>query len=222
MFSPGAHGKITIVSSSFYSSWFPVAYLHIAQQKLPKLLGAQAQKLRQLSLLTLSTTPESLTYTHLQEALSLDSIRALEDLVISTIYAGLITAKLDTVAQRVDVSSVAPLRDPRPGSVPHMISVLNTWDDRCVSVLQDLEAQMRDVRQKALRQRQREEADKTAYNKLLEEKDSKGKGGGKRGVGEETEEMEVDENHAGLRSRGAKRGGGGVFKGLGKRLGGGG
>lgn len=192
----------------------------VAKPGLPKLSDIQAQKLRQLSLLTLSTTPNLLTYSHLQEALSLDSTRALEDLVISTIYAGLITAKLDTVAQRVDVSSVAPLRDLRPGSVPELISVLQGWDIRCLNVLQELEGQMREVRSKALRERQREEANEKATTKLLEEKDSKGKSGGKRAVGEEADEMEIDENNAGLRTRNAKRGGAGMFKGFSKRLGG--
>ncbi|KAK4690583.1 COP9 signalosome complex subunit 7, partial [Lecanoromycetidae sp. Uapishka_2] len=87
---------------------------------LPKFSEPQQLKLRQLSLLTLATTPSNLTYVHLQDALDLPTTRALEDLVISTIYAGLLNAKLDTLSQRVDVSSVAPLRDLKPGSIPQM------------------------------------------------------------------------------------------------------
>ena len=193
-----------------------------ATPNLPELSDAQSQKLRQLSLVTLSATPHLLTYKHLQDALSIPSARALEDLVISAIYAGLITAKLDTLAQRVDVSSVAPLRDPEPGSVPHMITVLADWDKRCVGVLEELEGQVRDVRRKALKDRRREEANERATAKLLEDKENaRGKGGAKRGVGDEPDEMDIDDNGAGVRTRNAKRGGG-VLKGIGRRLGGGG
>ncbi|KAL8814617.1 MAG: hypothetical protein Q9223_006170, partial [Gallowayella weberi] len=111
---------------------------------LPPLSEAQAHKLRQLSLLSLSTSPSTLTYTHLLTALSLPSIRALEDLVISTIYAGLIVATLNTQSQRVDVSSVSPLRDLHPSRISQLITTLDTWNGRCVSVLDDLENQIKD------------------------------------------------------------------------------
>ena len=203
------------------SLWHVVCLEGIANPELPKLSDPQAQKLRQLSLLSLSKTPHFLTYQHLQERLCLSSIRALEDLIISTIYAGLITAKLDTLAQRVDISSVTPLRDLKPGSIPQMISVLGDWDKRCVTVLQELEGQVQEVRRSALRDRRREEANEKATTKLMEDKENKGKGGGKRGVGEEHEEMEIDESiTGGLRTRNAKRGG--LFKGFGRRTGGGG
>ncbi|KAL9124235.1 MAG: hypothetical protein Q9217_006416 [Psora testacea] len=193
-----------------------------ATPNLPTLSDTQALKLRQLSLLSLSTTPHLLTYHHLQDALSLPSARALEDLVISTIYAGLLTAKLDTLAQRVDVSSVAPLRDLKPGSIPQMVSVLEDWDSRCVEVLAELETHMREVRKSAMKERRREEANEKAVAKAMENKEKgNGKIVGKRGVGEEGDEMEIDEGGAGTRTRNAKRGGG-MLKGLGKRLGGGG
>ena len=160
-----------------------------------------------------------LTYHHLQEALALPSVRALEDLVISTIYVGLISAKLDPLAQRVDVSSVAPLRDLRPGKIPQMISVLDEWDARCANVLAELEGQVREIRRTALRERRREEANEKAVAKLMEGKENgKGKVVGKRGVGEENEEMDIDEGGT-QRTRNAKRGG--MFKSFGKRLGGG-
>ncbi|KAL9138706.1 MAG: hypothetical protein Q9175_000061 [Cornicularia normoerica] len=186
---------------------------------LPKLSNVQEQKLRQLTLLSLSTSPSTLTYAHLLSELSLPTIRALEDLVISSIYAGLLTAKLDTLSQRVDVSSVAPLRDLKPGSVPRMVSVLEDWDIRCVSVLGEIEEQLREIRRKAQEQRKREtEHEKAVAKKMGENEDGKGKLG-KRGGGEEADEMDIDEG--GRRLRGAKRGGGNFLSGLGRRLGGG-
>ena len=170
-------------------------------------------------MLSLSTSPSTLTYAHLLSELSLPTTRALEDLVISSIYAGLLTAKLDTLSQRVDVSSVAPLRDLKPGSVPRMVSVLEDWDGRCVSVLGEIEGQVREIRRKAQEQKRREtEHEKTVAKRMGENEDGKGKLG-KRGGGEEGDEMEIDEG--GRRSRGAKRGGGNFLGGLGRRLGGG-
>ncbi|KAI4169042.1 MAG: hypothetical protein LQ343_005975 [Gyalolechia ehrenbergii] len=201
---------------------------------LPQLSEPQVHKLRQLSLLSLSTSPSTLTYHHLLQALSLPSVRALEDLVISSIYAGLLSAKLNTQAQRVDVSSVSPLRDLRPGSIPTLMSALDNWNSRCVSVLEDLENQVREVKQKALVRRKKEERDEAAVDKLVTEAKKvvpvnpleKGKvSGGKRGaqdsgtaVGEGNDEMELDEGRGLGRMRGPKRGGSGGLKNAAKRM----
>ncbi|KAI4104712.1 MAG: hypothetical protein LQ339_003790 [Xanthoria mediterranea] len=196
---------------------------------LPPLTDAQAHKLRQLSLLSLATSPSTLTYTHLLTALSLSSTRALEDLVISTIYAGLLVAKLDTKSQRVDVSSVSPLRDLPPARVPQLLSTLDTWNGRCVSVLDDLETQIKEVRQKALERRKREQRDETAVEKLvgqaLKERGKAGEkrmaqdpvGGSEAAVGDGDDGMDLDEKAGPGRPRGAKRGGG-AFKNAAKRM----
>ncbi|KAL6713892.1 hypothetical protein ACLMJK_008386 [Lecanora helva] len=187
---------------------------------LPKLSPAQSQKLRQLSFLTLATTPSNLSYPHLLTALSLPTTRALEDLVITSIYAGLLTAKLDTLSQRVDVSSVAPLRDLKPNSIPHMVKVLEDWDSRCVNVLGEIEAQVAEVRKKAVERRRREVEYEKLVAKAMGEGDGKGKLGKRGGSGEDGDEMDLDDGSTG-RTRGAKRGGGNFLGGLGKRLGGG-
>ncbi|KAL8762966.1 MAG: hypothetical protein Q9184_001116 [Pyrenodesmia sp. 2 TL-2023] len=202
---------------------------------LPSLSPTQSHKLRQLSLLSLSTSPSNLTYTALLTALSLPTIRAVEDLVISTIYAGLLTAKLNTQSQRVDVSSVSPLRDLRPGSIPTLASTLGAWEARCTSVLDELENQIREVKQKALESRKREIRDEQAVQGLVADAkknsgfkvvDEKPKaGGGKRGAaqvigsmlgGDGDDEMDLDDGGPG-KSRTAKRSGGnGGMKGVAK------
>ncbi len=204
-------------------------YKPAATPNLPSLSDAQAHKLRQLSLLSLSTSPTALTYTHLLTALSLSSTRALENLVISTIYAGLLVAKLDTKSQRVDVSSISPLRDLRPAKVPELMSTLDTWNGRCVSVLEDLENHIKEVRQKALERRKREQRDEGAVEKLVGQSlKDKGKAGEKRMaqdpvagreavMGEGIDGMDLDEKAGPGRPRGAKRGGG-AFKNAAKRM----
>ncbi|KLU87999.1 COP9 signalosome complex subunit 7a [Magnaporthiopsis poae ATCC 64411] len=107
---------------------------------LPELSDAQAQKLRQLSLLTLARDRANLTYDVLLGELGLPTSRALESTVVSAVYAGLVQAKLDPAARCVRVSSIAPLRDLAPGAVPGMIEALRAWSGRCVEGLAALEA----------------------------------------------------------------------------------
>ncbi|PNY20488.1 COP9 signalosome complex subunit 7a, partial [Tolypocladium capitatum] len=130
---------------------------------LPPLSDAQSLKLRQLSLLTLARDRSSLSYDALREALGLESARQLEDLVVRAVYAGLLHATLDPARQAVQVTSISPLRDIHPGSIPDMITALNTWSDRCTSTLGDLEARIKSIRSAAaVRAREK----RTANDKL--------------------------------------------------------
>ncbi|OTB05144.1 hypothetical protein M426DRAFT_320201 [Hypoxylon sp. CI-4A] len=113
---------------------------------LPKLNDAQALKLRQLSLLSLARDPHNLSYASLQRDLQLPDARAVEDLVISVIYAGLIEAQLDPRYQAVHVSGVSPLRDLAPNSVPSLLTALRSWSDRCADTLTELEVQVAAVK----------------------------------------------------------------------------
>ncbi|KFH46460.1 COP9 signalosome complex subunit 7a-like protein [Hapsidospora chrysogenum ATCC 11550] len=114
--------------------------------RLPSLTEAQTLKLRQLSLLSLARDRDNLTYAALQTHLALDSPRQVEDLVITAVYAGLLSATLDPVRQAVHVTGISPLRDLAPGAVPDMVAVLRRWSDRCVSTLGDIDAQVQAIR----------------------------------------------------------------------------
>lgn len=121
----------------------------------------QTLKLRQLSLLSLASDRSSLSYDALQKALGLSSPREVEDLVITAIYAGLLHATLDPARQAVSVTSVAPLRDLAPGTIPDMISALQGWAGRCQSTLGDLEEQIKSIRDAAtVREREKRASDK--------------------------------------------------------------
>jgi COP9 signalosome complex subunit 7 len=130
------------------------------------------------------------------KSLGLETPRELEDLVISAIYAGLVNATLDPYHQLVAVSSVSPLRDLQPNSIPSMLSTLNEWSSRCVSTLADLEKQIASIKAEALK-RHKEEVEWAAHVEKLVE----GKG--------ESKEKEKEEKSVG------------VFGGLGRKLGGG-
>ncbi|RPB14199.1 hypothetical protein P167DRAFT_520631 [Morchella conica CCBAS932] len=181
---------------------------------LPPLSPAQLHKLRQLTLITLASQgPSHLTYASLLHTLDLPSTRSLEDLVISSIYASLLSAKLDTKSALVEVSSTAG-RDVAPDEVPAMMRTLHSWGGVCEEVLADLEAQMAAIREDAVRSRREREE----YERVLAAKREQGRGGGggegekggkgKRGMAEggEWEEDEMDLDEAGF---GEAAGGGG-------------
>jgi COP9 signalosome complex subunit 7 len=191
-----------------------------AQGNLPKLSAQQHQKLLLLSLLPLSRSHTTLTYPALMSALDLPTTRALEELITSAIYAGLITATLDPAHSLVSVTSVAPLRDLAPGSLPAMQAALLTWSQRCDVALADLEARISEVKKAAVdREKMRRKKDR-AMEVMIQMSEEKG-GSQKRGVSGLGDEdlMDIDqEGGSGRVTRGTKRGAGG-FGNFTRRLG---
>ncbi|KAL6863123.1 hypothetical protein ACO1O0_003367 [Amphichorda felina] len=144
---------------------------------LPPLSNPQTLKLRQLSLLSLARDRANLSYAALQRHLALDSPRQVEDLVITAIYAGLLSATLDPARQAVQVTGIAPLRDLAPGAVPAMVSVLKVWSNRCASTLDDLEVQMMNIRASAAaREREKRIAEDRLVKAKKDMSESEGKG----------------------------------------------
>lgn len=97
--------------------------------------------------------------------LGLDDARALENLVISAIYAGLLSGQLDPANARVAISSVSPLRDLSPNSLPALHATLKAWSARCGETLAKLEEEL------AMNKRQIREhnVEKTKHDKHFEE-----------------------------------------------------
>ena len=190
-----------------------------ANPSLPQLSPAQHQKLLLLSLLPLAHSHSTLTYSHLMTALSLPSSRALEDLLTTAIYSSLLTATLDPAHSIVNVTSIAPLRDLAPGSLPAMQATLFAWSQRCEGALADLDAQMAAVRAAAVRrerERRRRDRGLEAAMAALEDKGGapkRGAGFGDEGQGADA--MEIDQEGVGRWVRNAKRGSG--LAGLGGR-----
>lgn len=198
----------------------------VGQPNLPKLSSQQHQKLLLLSLLPLASSHSTLTYQHLLSALDLPTTRALEELITTAIYSGLITATLDPAHSLVAVKSVAPLRDLAPGSLPALQNTLQAWSQRCGTALADLEAQAEKVRKEAVdreKMRRKKERALEAAMQANEEKASAKRGllgiGGGGGGGDDAMEID-DEGGSGRQTRGTKRGPGAFgFGGMGRRLG---
>jgi COP9 signalosome complex subunit 7 len=173
-----------------------------------------------LSLLPLARSHATLTYPALMSALDLAAPRALEQLLTTAIYAGLLTATLDPARSVVSVTSVAPLRDLAPGSLPALQATLANWSTRCDSALQDLELRVVELRKAAVEREMMRRKKERALEVMLQMSEDKGKAfGQKRDKGYE-DMMDVDEQgESGRQTRGTKRGFAGGFSGLGKRLG---
>ncbi|KAF2200656.1 hypothetical protein GQ43DRAFT_441381 [Delitschia confertaspora ATCC 74209] len=198
-----------------------------ANPTLPQLTEQQHQKLLLLSLLPLSHSHTTLTYPSVQSALSLPSTRALEELVTTAIYSSLITATLDPAHGIVNVTSIAPLRDLSPGSLPSLQSSLATWSQRCDDALKELETQMYAVRRTAV-DRELEARKRDQGVKLVMSDSKTGAGSSKKreGAGEDGDEDLMDIDQEGNGSQGPRRSGrtGGLrgfagTVGMGRRLG---
>ncbi|KUI58174.1 COP9 signalosome complex subunit 7a [Cytospora mali] len=136
---------LQVFSHGLYSDY------QAADPALPPLNAAQALKLRQLSLLTLSRDKANLTYPALQRHLGLASPREVEDVVISAVYAGLLSARLNPLRRVVQVASVAPLRDVQPATVPSIVATLQRWSARCDATLAEIEASIAGIKKEAAR-----------------------------------------------------------------------
>ena len=131
-----------------------------------------------LSLLPLARSHATLTYPALMSALDLSTPRHLEQLLTTAIYAGLLTATLDPAHSVVSVTSVAPLRDLAPGSLPALQATLASWSNRCDSALQDLEMRVAEVRKAAVEREMLRRKKDRALEVMLQLSEERSKGGG--------------------------------------------
>ncbi|KAI0144523.1 PCI domain-containing protein [Xylariaceae sp. FL1272] len=142
------------------------------EPSLPKLDEAQTAKLRRLSLLSLAKNPKNLTYAALKQALDLPDTSALERLVIDAVYAGLLDARLDQHSGFVNVSSVAPLRDPDPRTIPDMVASLRGFESRCQFAFDDIQAQIDAIKNAAAKRHAEKKARDQYQAKLLDDEKS--------------------------------------------------
>jgi len=108
---------------------------------LPELTPVLAKKLKYLTIVTLSEKEKCIPYKVLQEELSIEDIRELEDLIIEAIYGEIIQGKLDQRRALLEVDNTIG-RDIRPEDVPTIVSTLDAWCDACDNVLGSLQTQM--------------------------------------------------------------------------------
>jgi len=99
------------------------------ESKYGKLNPAQIKKLKMLTIASLGSKSSELTYDRLGSALDINNVRELEDLILDTIYEGLLFAKLDQAGKIVQVD-YAIGRDVKKDQLESMQQVLTTWLSR--------------------------------------------------------------------------------------------
>lgn len=236
---PAFASSLTLLQIFSYGTY--ADYRSATTGSLPTLNDEQITKLRQLSLVSLAQDPANLAYARLLPALGLETAAELENLVVSAIYAGLVYGTLDPYNQVVNLTSVAPLRDMPPNSIPDLLTTLHTWAARCTSTLSELEAQIASIRNSAKTAALEEKEWKEYVDKLHETKGNEGgdktgrswgtstrsqggewkSGAGKRGISvspvEDSDAMVLDdteeenEDRRGSSSKPNKKRGGGLF-----------
>lgn len=162
--------------------------------------------MKQLSLLTLASpfanpadSTDNVSYDSLIRSLSLSSPAALESLVTSCIYAGLLKARLspNSTPPAVNIHSVAPLRDLRPQSLPAILQILSTWSARCDSVVSDIDNHIASIKNSAweraaLAQKRQDVVDAAVMSKEVDDGDKKG---GRAGRGQRGSKRDLDDEY---------------------------
>ncbi len=105
----------------------------------------QERKLRQLSIVSLSARHKKLTYADLMEELQIWEVRQLEDLLLDTIYQGLISGKLDSKNEFVTVH-FAIGRDVRSEDLEEIQRILSNWQDRATKLIQQIDSRVNEAR----------------------------------------------------------------------------
>ncbi|KAI8066906.1 hypothetical protein BC940DRAFT_301829 [Gongronella butleri] len=131
--------------------------------ELPALTPAQAKKLKQLSIVTLSENNRTLSYDELRRQLYMETVRDLEDLIIDAIYQGVLTGKLDQRKQMLLVDDTMG-RDLRPEQLDGMIEHLATWTNQVAKLGQALESQITQIGQTMAQN----DHDRAAYEEQIE------------------------------------------------------
>jgi len=105
--------------------------------QFPQLTPPQVKKLRQLTLVSLSSQNKLIPYSTLQQQLDMGELRELEDLIIDAIYLGIIQGKLDQKMKQLEVQ-FSMGRDLKPESIDNMIELLNSWSAQSENLLKTI------------------------------------------------------------------------------------
>mgnify|MGYP006079113557 FL=1 len=100
---------------------------------------ASISKLKQLSIISCAETNKVISYALLQKELNIDSVRALEDLIIETMYSGLITGKLNQEDSILRVQSFIG-RDVRKSEIAGLIAQLEQFKQACAEQIVEAES----------------------------------------------------------------------------------
>jgi len=107
------------------------------QNELPQMTPQMITKLRQLTIVFLSSLSKVIPYSILLKHLDIQNVRELEDLIIDCIYQNIIKGKLDQKGKHLEIEfSIG--RDIPPTQIDAMINLLNNWSDTSTTLLNNI------------------------------------------------------------------------------------
>ncbi|TXT05930.1 hypothetical protein VHUM_03691 [Vanrija humicola] len=174
-----------------------------APDSYPPLTAAHQTKLKQLTLLSLALQQRSLPYAQLTEVLQVESIRDLENIIIDSIYAGLLGGKMHHHEQVLHVDWVSS-RDLARDDLVKIQASLNNWSTNTQNILAALDEQIARVRgqnlaeaeQNATYQKQLDQAFGHARDEQAARRSQKAKAGAKSYGGGDWEDDDFDHHMA--------------------------
>ncbi|KAJ2414855.1 COP9 signalosome complex subunit 7a [Coemansia sp. RSA 2530] len=123
--------------------------------QLPELSERQLEKLKHLSLVSLASASKVLPYDDLIRELDCAHEQQMEDLVIDTIYKGLLSAKLDQQRRLIEVEFVVG-RDVRREDLQAIYESLDQWSVLCEKELDTLTDGVNTAERESVSKRTRE------------------------------------------------------------------
>ena len=143
----------------------------------------------------------------MQQALSIPDQKSLESLITTAIYSSLITGTLDPHRKTVNITSVAPLRDLAPESIPSLIQALQLWSGQCTETLASLDHQIESVKLNAKLEGERKaKVQKIIDDKIAKAEEKKEKRSGGQEEDDNFDPMEVDGGTNSRSTRNSKKG----------------
>lgn len=131
------------------------------KDKYLELNEIQVIKLKQLTIVSLAEKDRRISYSVLQNELDINDIRILEDLIIDTMYLGLIKGKLH---QRNKILRIIDTirRDVNPNQLRELIDNLKIWQETVAKLIDTVDVSSYSVRQS--REKGKEELEITQKN----------------------------------------------------------
>jgi COP9 signalosome complex subunit 7 len=142
---------------------------------LPQLDDAQLNKLKHLSIVSLSEESRTIPYDTLLKYLDVPNVRELEDLIIDAIYQDVIKGKLDQKRKQLEVDYTMG-RDLRPGQIDQMIQVLSAWSQTSEEILKSIDTKIIKIRDEAAENKKKKEEYEKELERLRKEVKSSPKG----------------------------------------------
>lgn len=128
---------------------------------------SQTKKLKQLSLASIASHSRNINYSLIASILEIDQSQ-LEPFLVDSIYAGLISGKLDTKRQMVEINNVFG-RDVSQQRLEEISNNLNDWVARTESILEDTNSYIYQYRSQAEKRKQEVEEYNEQVKKINEE-----------------------------------------------------